>query len=178
MANLAELQLTGQHHHIRISGKEANRAQVAHICLHGYMHLKPDAVGIGNHGQVRRNHGIHSGILGLAQQLLHAFHFLIVDNHIAGQVGLGTAGMAQAGHLRQVLFGEIHRGTGTHVVLTYTEIHTIGTGAQRSGQRFERPRGGHDFQLLHARECTCSHSKGQGGTRISPANRRFPPCYY
>jgi hypothetical protein len=78
-------------------------------------------------------------------ELLCLGEFLVEEDGVEGEVGLGPAAVALGGDLAQIGDREIVGGTRAHVDLTDAEVHGVGAGAQGGGKGFPRAGGSHEL---------------------------------
>ena len=109
------------------------------------MDFQPNGTRIRNHRQVGSDDGIHTGFPGGVAQGMHRLQLFIVHNDIQCQISFGARLMAALDDFRQIFFRKIDCGAGTHVQLSYAEVHGVRSALQGGRQRFKRPRRGHDF---------------------------------
>ncbi len=106
-ADLIQIELTGQHHHIGPLRVEAHGLDIGDVDLGGHMHLHSAAAGIeyGGHigGYDGRYTGLGCGINGGMQGLE-----VIVEYHgVYRKVGLDPGGIAGLGYAAQVVKSEV-----------------------------------------------------------------------
>ena len=105
------------------------------------MDFQPNGTRIRNHRQVGSDDGIHTSLPGSGAQGMHLFQLFIVHDDIQRQIGFGARLMAARDDFRQIFFRKIDRGAGTHVQLSYSEVHGVRSALQGGRQGFKRPPG-------------------------------------
>ena len=66
--------------------------------------------------------------MGSIHYVVHGLYVLAINDGVDGEIGLDAVFVARGCYLTQVVNGEVIGRMGTHVKLSYSKIHGIGTG--------------------------------------------------
>ena len=164
--HLVEVEFAGEHHHIGILRIVAECGGVAHTELRGDVHLHIAAAGIEDCGHIRGDDGGDAGGGHGVDDGAHLGHILVVDDGVDGEVGFHTVFVADRGNAAEVVEGEVHAGTGTHIQAFHAEVHGVGSGVYSSPQTLVRAYGRHYLKILSVHSYglrMISNSPGNGG---------------
>ena len=149
MANLGEVEFTGQHHHVGKAGVEAEGLGVADVELRAEVHFLPDGVAVAHHSYVAGNDCRDARLAGSIDDLAHKRHVVVIEYGVDGEVALDAVCSGSGGYLAEVSEGEGAGRAGTHVQMAYAEVDAVGTSLNSSRQRLARAYGGHDFKVTN-----------------------------
>ena len=107
MSHLVDVELTGGHHYIGKLGIVLHGFQVGDIALGGHVDLNPDLTGILDDALVGSDDGGDAVGLDGIQQLVHLFHFLVVNDGVDGNIALHAVSVAGFSKLPQIVQSKV-----------------------------------------------------------------------
>ena len=135
VGHLLHVEFARQYHHVGKLGVKLQGLDVANIELRGEVHLHSLLAAVVHHRHIRGDDGRDAGFCGGIDDAAHVGQVTVVDKGVHREVGFHTLLIASLGDFAQILDIEVVGTVGAHIELPDTEIHGVGTGLQRCGQR-------------------------------------------
>ena len=135
-SHLVHIEFARQHDHVGKLGIEAQSLYVADIKLGGEMDFLSDGIAVGHYRHIARNDRRDAGFVRRIHNFVHYGDVLAIDYGVYSEIGLYAVFVACGSDFSQVVNSECACRAGTHIQLSYAEIHGVGPSLNGSRQAF------------------------------------------